>query len=70
MLRRQQAAAVVAARSHIVEGAVSMVKLAIEKLEGEGVVKLENADRTRLVGKLMNVLIADSEASPALSVDG
>ena len=46
MLRRQQAAAVVAARSHIVEGAVSMVKRAIEKLEEEGVVKLENADRT------------------------
>ena len=46
MLRRQQAAAVVAASFRIVEGAVSKVKRAIEELEAEGGVKLENADRT------------------------
>jgi len=68
MLRRQQAEAVVAARAHIVEGAVSMVKLAIEQLEGERVVELSGADRVRLVTNLMTVLVGDSETQPVLSV--
>ncbi|MDD2742538.1 MAG: SPFH domain-containing protein [Rhodocyclaceae bacterium] len=69
MLRRQQAAAVVAARTHIVEGAVGMVRLAIDQLEREGVVKLAPADRVHLVGNLLTVLVSDSETHPVISVD-
>lgn len=70
MLRRQQAVAVVAARTQIVEGAVSMVKLGIERLEAEGVVKLEQHDRVKLITNLMTVLVGDSETQPVVSVDG
>jgi hypothetical protein len=69
MLRRQQAQAVVAARSQIVEGAVGMVRLAIDQLEREGVVRLGDADRIKLVGNLMTVLVSDSETHPVISVD-
>lgn len=69
MLRRQQAVAVVAARTQIVEGAVSMVKLGIERLESEGVVELSPADRVRLITNLMTVLVGDSETQPVVSVD-
>ena len=69
MLRRQQAEAVVAARCHIVEGAVSMVRLAIDQLEREGVVKLAEADRVHLVGNLLTVLVSDNETHPVISVD-
>lgn len=69
MLRRQQAQAVVAARAQIVEGAVGMVRQAIEQLEREGVVRLGDADRVRLVGNLMTVLVSDNETHPVISVD-
>lgn len=69
MLRRQQAAAVVAARTQIVDGAVSMVKLGLERLEHEGVVGLDDAARVRLVTNLLTVLVGESEAQPVLSVD-
>jgi len=69
MLRRQQAQAVVAARSQIVEGAVGMVRMAIEQLEREGVVKLAEADRVHLVGNLLTVLVSDNETHPVISVD-
>jgi regulator of protease activity HflC (stomatin/prohibitin superfamily) len=68
MLRRQQAEAVVAARIHIVEGAVGMVKLGIERLQAEGVVKLSDSDRVRLATNLMTVLVSDTETHPVLSV--
>lgn len=69
MLRRQQAAAVVAARTQIVDGAVSMVKLGLERLEREGVVGLDDAARVRLVTNLLTVLVGESEAQPVLAVD-
>lgn len=69
MLRRQQAQAVVAARVHIVEGAVSMVHMAIEQIEREGVIKLGEADRVHLVGNLLTVLVSDNETHPVISVD-
>ena len=69
MLRRQQAQAVVAARTQIVEGAVGMVRMAIEQLEREGVVKLGEADRVHLVGNLLTVLVSDNETHPVISVD-
>ena len=68
MLRRQQAQAVVSARAHIVEGAVGMVKLALERLQQEGVVNLVETDRTRLVTNLLTVLVSDTETHPVLSV--
>ncbi|MDQ5906671.1 MAG: hypothetical protein QG590_1153 [Pseudomonadota bacterium] len=68
MLRRQQAEAVVAARARIVDGAVGMVKLGIEQLEAEGVVKLSSEDRVKLVTNLMTVLVSESETHPVLSV--
>lgn len=69
MLRRQQAVAVVAARREIVEGAVGMVRLAVEQLEAEGVVTLDQPERVRLVTNLMTVLVGDNEAQPVVSVD-
>ncbi|MEQ8496843.1 MAG: SPFH domain-containing protein, partial [Gammaproteobacteria bacterium] len=69
MLRRQQAAAVVAARTQIVDGAVSMVKLGLERLEQEGVVSLDSSARVRLVTNLMTVLVGESETQPVLAVD-
>ncbi|MBM4050851.1 MAG: SPFH domain-containing protein, partial [Planctomycetes bacterium] len=57
MLRRQQATAVVAARSAIVEGAVGMVRLGIEHLERDAVCRLDDAARTRLVTNLLTVLV-------------
>lgn len=69
MLRRQQAEAVVSARGRIVEGAVSMVRLAFEQLERENIVKLTEADRVRLVGNLLTVLVSDNETHPVISVD-
>lgn len=68
MLRRQQAQAVVAARAHIVEGAVGMVKLGLDRLQSEGIVNLSEADRVRLVTNLMTVLVSDTETQPVLSV--
>ena len=66
MLRRQQAQAVVAARSYIVEGAVSMVRQGLERLEAEGVVKLNDAERVRLATNLMTVLVSENETMPVL----
>lgn len=68
MLRRQQAQAVVAARAQILEGAVGMVRMAIEQLQREGVVTLSDADRVRLVTNLMTVLVSDNDAQPVLPV--
>ncbi|MBL8414447.1 MAG: SPFH domain-containing protein [Propionivibrio sp.] len=68
MLRRQQAAAVIAARQLIVEGAVGMVKMALDKLQVEGVVTLSDADRVHLTSNLLTVLVSESETQPVLSV--
>ncbi len=68
MLRRQQAEAVVAARTHIVEGAVGMVRLALDQLKAEQVVDLADGDRVRLVTNLLTVLVSDTETHPVLSV--
>jgi hypothetical protein len=68
MLRRQQAAAVVAARTQIVEGAVSMLKMSLDRLESEGIVKLGDTERVRLVTNLMTVLVSESETQPVVSV--
>ncbi|MBQ4344497.1 MAG: SPFH domain-containing protein [Muribaculaceae bacterium] len=68
MLRRQQATAVIAAREKIVEGAVSMVKLALDKLENEGI-ELSEEKRASMVGNLLVVLCADESAQPVINTD-
>jgi regulator of protease activity HflC (stomatin/prohibitin superfamily) len=59
MLRQQQASAVVGARSRIVEGAVGMVKLALERLEDEGVVELDEERKAAMVSNLLVVLCSE-----------
>lgn len=66
MLRRQQATAVIAAREKIVEGAVSMVKLALDKLSKEGI-ELSEEKRASMVGNLLVVLCADESAQPIVN---
>ena len=67
MLRRQQANAVVAARSRIVEGAVGMVELALNRLTENGVVSLDEERTASMVSNLMVVLCGDQPASPIIN---
>jgi hypothetical protein len=67
MLRRQQANAVVAARSRIVEGAVGMVELALARLSEGGIVELDEERKAAMVSNLMVVLCGDQPASPVLN---
>ncbi|POM23384.1 SPFH domain / Band 7 family protein [Actinomadura rubteroloni] len=67
MLRRQQAGAVVAARQRIVEGAVGMVQLALERLDAEQVVELDEERRAAMVSNLLVVLCADRDAQPVVN---
>jgi len=67
MLRRQQANAVVAARSRIVEGAVGMVELALTKLNENDVVTLDEERTASMVSNLMVVLCGDQPAAPVVN---
>ncbi|MGC2206569.1 MAG: SPFH domain-containing protein [Candidatus Dormiibacterota bacterium] len=67
MLRRQQANAVVAARSRIVDGAVGMVELALDRLQERGIVKLDEERKAAMVSNLMVVLCSDQPASPIVN---
>ncbi len=67
MLRRQQATAIIAAREKIVEGAVSMVKMALEKLADEQVVELDDDKKAAMVSNLMVVLCGDDTAQPVVN---
>lgn len=67
MLRRQQASAVIAAREKIVEGAVSMVKMALDDLEKQDVVTLDAERRAAMVSNLLVVLCADEPAQPVVN---
>lgn len=69
MLRRQQASAIISAREKIVEGAVSMVKMALDRIESDEVAKFDDARRAALVGNLLVVLCSDEPAQPVLSAD-
>jgi SPFH domain / Band 7 family len=68
MLRRQQANAVVAARSRIVEGAVGMVELALSRLAANDVVELDEERKASMVSNLMVVLCGDQPPSPVVNV--
>jgi len=67
MLRRQQASAVVAARSRIVDGAVGMVELALTRLSERGVVDLDEERKAAMVSNLMVVLCGDQPAAPVVN---
>jgi len=67
MLRRQQANAVVAARSRIVEGAVGMVEMALERLTEHAVVELDEERKAAMVSNLMVVLCGDQPPSPVVN---
>lgn len=67
MLRRQQAQAVVAARTQIVNGAVGMVELALEKLSERKVVELDEEKKATMVSNLLVVLCSESSATPVVN---
>jgi SPFH domain / Band 7 family len=67
MLRRQQANAVVAARSRIVEGSVGMVEMALARLDEHGIVELDEERKAAMVSNLLVVLCADQPASPIVN---
>lgn len=67
MLRRQQASAVISAREKIVEGAVSMVKMALDRLAEEQVVELDDDKKAAMVSNLMVVLCGEDSAQPVLN---
>ncbi len=67
MLRRQQATAVIAAREKIVEGAVSMVKMALDKLSTEEIVDLDEEKKAAMVSNLLVVLCGDDTAQPVIN---
>lgn len=67
MLKRQQATAIVAARHKIVEGAVSMVEMALEELSKKQIVNLDEERKAAMVSNLMVILCGDKDASPVLN---
>ncbi|MBA3488978.1 MAG: SPFH domain-containing protein [Longispora sp.] len=67
MLQRQQASAIVAARSRIVEGAVGMVQLALQQLREQGVVELDEERKAAMVSNLLVVLCGDRSTQPVVN---
>ena len=67
MLRRQQADAIISAREKIVEGAVSMVKMALDKLSSEYIVELDDDKKAAMVSNLLVVLCGDDSAQPVVN---
>ena len=67
MLRRQQASAIISAREKIVEGAVSMVKMALDKLSADQIVELDEEKKAAMVSNLLVVLCADEAAQPVVN---
>ena len=70
MLRRQQATAIISAREKIVEGAVTMVQMALDKLEKDHVVQLDSQQKAAMVSNLLVVLCGDESAQPVVSTGG
>ena len=67
MLRRQQAEAIISARSKIVTGAVSMVEMALNELSAKKVVELDDERKASMVSNLMTVLCAESDVQPVIN---
>ena len=67
MLQRQQAAAIIGARTRIVEGAVGMVEMALEMLSSKGVVELDEERKAQMVSNLLVTLVAESSVQPVVN---
>ena len=67
MLRRQQASAIIAARTQIVAGAVGMVRMALDQLKAEDIVDLDEERKAAMVGNLLTVLCSEEAAQPVLN---
>lgn len=67
MLRRQQATAIIAARKKIVEGAVSMVEMALEQLAEKSVIDFDDDKKASMISNLMVVLCSDKDVSPVIN---
>ena len=67
MLQRQQAAAVIAARQMIVDGAVGMVELALDKLKANNIVDLDEERKAAMVSNLLVVLCSNKDVSPIVN---
>jgi hypothetical protein len=67
MLQRQQASAVVAARTLIVEGAVGMVELALDRLKERDIIELTDSQKADMVGNLLVVLCSDRPSQPVVN---
>lgn len=67
MLQRQQAAAIIAARQQIVEGAVGMVKMAIAQLQDEGILELDEERKAAMINNLMVAIVSDRSAQPVIN---
>ncbi len=67
MLKRQQATAIIAARHKIVEGAVSMVEMALDKLSEKKIVELDEERKAAMVSNLMVILCSDKDATPVVN---
>lgn len=67
MLKRQQATAIVAARFKIVEGAVSMVKMALDQLKEEDIIVMDDERKAAMVSNLLVVLVSDKDAAPIVN---
>ncbi len=67
MLRRQQASAIIAARTQIVKGAVSMVQMALEELKKESVIELDEERKASMVSNLLVVLCGEENAQPVVN---
>ncbi|WP_195574390.1 SPFH domain-containing protein [Paenibacillus sp. 1001270B_150601_E10] len=67
MLQRQQATAIISAREKIVEGAVSMVQLAIQRLEAEGAVELDEERKAAMINNLLVAVVSDRSAQPVIN---
>ena len=67
MLQRQQASAIIAARTKIVEGAVGMVQMALDQLTAQGVVDLDEERRAQMVSNLLVVLCSERGSQPVIN---
>ena len=67
MLKRQQATAIIAARSKIVEGAVSMVEMALQQLSEKSIVDLDDERKAAMASNLLVVLCSDESAQPIVN---
>ena len=67
MLQRQQASAIIDARKMIVDGAVGMVEMALDRLENTGMVKLDDERKAAMVSNLLVVLCGNRDAQPVVN---